>query len=254
MKKLFILCAIGLLACAGSAHASISLFDVWQDTNNDGVKDSYLGQIQAFSGTESAVANYDYKSASYHQVNGPAAEAYKSKLFMYNGGDGLSFGFFHNIDGAGSQYWNHVKWDIDFLNLSPNLALVDDNTPENHGEIGMVPDLVTGGYDCGWAYIRNTDGGVLNNLSPSDPYWEIIINPSEFGDVQEWMASSADGNDIRLWKNPTMIPSSVPDLHYYKATNAYTTYISPVPEPATMILLGAGLIGGGLVARRKRKA
>jgi len=250
-KMMAALGIIVVLALSSSANA-VPLYDVWHDTDGDGVKDNWLGRIEAYTGGLSSTANFNYFSASAHPINGPTPEAYKSKMYLYDGSDGFSFGFFHNIDAGGNNYWNHVRWEIDFTNMTSSLGLVDDNTPENHGEIGIIK---TGShYDAGWAYIRNTDGGVINGLTPTDPYWEIIIDPSHFGDIQEWQMYSGSGSSISLWTNPTGLPGGLGSGDdYHLATRAHTTFITPVPEPATLILLGSGLLGGALIRRRKRR-
>jgi len=251
-KTLLVLSAI--MVFAFSLSASAMPYYVWQDTNDDGVKDVLLGTVMSYSGGLSAYDNYNYFFESAHPVNGPTPEIFKSKMYLYEGSDGLSFGFFHNIDEGGNNYWNHVKWEIDFTNMTSDLGFVDD-IPENRGEIGVVK--TANHYDCGWAYILNTDGGVINNLSPTAPYWEIIINPSQFGDIQEWQMASNDGNDISLWTSLSGLPAGLDRSDdYYRNTSAYTTFITPamIPEPTTMLLLGAGLIGSGIIAYRRRKA
>ncbi|QEM68561.1 PEP-CTERM sorting domain-containing protein [Geobacter sp. FeAm09] len=47
-----------------------------------------------------------------------------------------------------------------------------------------------------------------------------------------------------------------PDCHWYDSSMAftYTTATAPVPEPSTVILLGAGMAGVALLRRRNRKA
>ena len=231
-------------------------FDVWHDTNFDGIKDTYLGTVSSYTGGKTAAANYGYYSASAHPINGPNPEAYKSKMYMYEGADGLSFGFFHNVDAGGNAYWNHVGWDFQFRNMTSSIALVDDS-PENRGEPGIVA-LDAYNYNAGWAYSLNTDGGVFKNLSPTAGYWEIVINPYKFGDIQNWSMYSGDGSFIDLWMNPTPLPTGygADDDYGQRGDNkAFTTIITKhvVPEAGTVLLFGTGLLVFSLVVRRQRK-
>ncbi len=239
------------------AGVNAMYFDVWHDTNFDGIKDTYLGTVSSYSGGKTAVANYGYYSASAHPISGPTPEAYKSKMYLYEGADGLSFGFFHNVDAGGNNYWNHVGWDFQFRNMTSSVAFVDDS-PENRGEPGIVA-LDAYNYHAGWSYILNTDGGVFNNLMSTAGYWEIAINPYMFGDIQNWSMSSGDGSYIDLWNNPTALPDGYgPDDDYGQRgdNSAYTTIITThvVPEPASVLLFGAGLLAFSLAVRRHRKA
>lgn len=258
MKKLILLtCLLVLVFAANGVAIPPPLFDVWQDTDFNGVKDTYMGSIYWYAGPHTTVNNYNYSSASAHPLVGPNPEAYKSKMFFYNGPDGVSFNFFHNIDNGGNNYWNHVGWDFHFLNMNNNLAFVDDGVPENRGEPGIVP-LDPFNYHAGWAYTLNTDGGLFNQLSPMAPYWEIVIDPYMFGDIQEWQIYSGDGSHISLWNNPSPPPSGLGSNADYGQpgdNRAYTTYITThvIPEPTTLLLLGAGLLGAGLVTRKKIK-
>lgn len=253
MKKLLAITFVCILGLAVTATAT-PLYDIWQDTDFDGNKDTYLGSVAAYTGTQSSTDYYDYFSASGHP-DAPTPEAYKSKMFLYSGSDGLSFQFIHNVDGGGNNYWNHVGWDFQFTGLTSNIGLVDDNTPENRGEPGIV-DMGGGSYHAGWAYRVNTDGGVFNDLNMTDAYWEIAINPYMFGDIQEWQMYSGNGDYFSLWNNPNALPNGLgsnDDYGFSGDNRAYTTYITShvIPEPTTLLLLGLGLLGAGTAARKK---
>lgn len=253
MKRVTLSVLVLTLLLGSGVNAS--LFDVWHDTDFDGIKDTYLGTVSSYTGLMGSVANYNYFSASAHPVNGPAPMAYMSKMYMFEGTDGLSFGFFHNIDAGGNVYWNHVGWDFQFRNMTSAIGLVDDSSPENRGEPGIVA-IDAFNYHAGWAYALNTDGGIFNDLIPTKDYWEILIDPYMFGDIQQWGMYSGDGSFINLWNNPTPPPGSlapVDDWGQPGDNRAFSAIITPhvIPEPTTLLLFGTGLLSGALVIRRR---
>jgi hypothetical protein len=235
------------------------LYNIWQDRNGDGLRDTWLGKVTAYNGGLSGWNNYNFAPSldSGDPINGPNPEAYKSKMYLYDGSDGLSLGFIHNIDMGGNNYWNHVRWDFTFSCIGATIGGVDDGIPEGHGEVGIV-STGPNNYAAGWAYIYNTDGGVFN-LAPGGPYWEIHVNPDLFGAVDNWQMYSGDGSFINLWNRQYPIPFMDLGLHqddFYgpRETGAYTTIITPtIPEPATFLLFGCGLIGTGFIFRRRKK-
>lgn len=251
MKKITIL-TIGIVFALSLSAGAFPMYDVWQDTDGDNIKDLFLGSVTAYTGSESAYANMNYFSASVHPINGPAAEARRSKMFLYDGSDGLSFGFFHNVDNGGNVgYWNRVKWDIQFTGMNSIFGMADDGDL-NQSEFKQLSAFSYSGI---WNYINNTDGGMIKELTPASAYWQIAINPSEFGDIRDWGIYSGDGTSINLWNNPMPIPTGLGSNDtYVQATAAYTTYITShaIPEPATLLLMGVGLLGARLVSRKRK--
>ena len=249
MKKIFAMLIVLTFAVGVNAAP---MYNVWHDTDFDGEKDLLLGQVSAYSTDMSSANYYNYFSASAHP-EAPVPEAYISKMYLLNGSDGLSLGFFHNKDAAGNRYWNHVRQDFTFRSMNANVGLVDDGTPDNHGEPGIV-STGPNSWHAGFAYTRNTDGGVFNELTATAADWEIHINPAMFGDIQQWQMNSGDGSFINLWDNPEPIPDLPGTADYYGSCNfnAYTTIITQaptIPEPTTMILFGLGMAG---IALRNR--
>jgi len=252
-----IVLGIMLLTLFLVSSANGSLFDIWHDTDFDGLKDTYLGTVSAYAGGLGSVANYNYFSASAHPIKGPGPAAYMSKMYMYEGTDGLSFGFFHSIDAGGNNYWNHVGWDLQFRDMTSSVGLIDDSSPENRGEPGIVA-VDAYNYHAGWAYALNTDGGVFNELAATEDYWEILIDPYMFGDIQQWGMYSGDGSFINLWNNPVPLlrDLGVNDDYGQPGDNrAYSAIISPhvISEPATLLLFGTGLLSGAMLLRRRSR-
>ncbi|UCE28879.1 MAG: hypothetical protein JSV85_06355 [Candidatus Bathyarchaeota archaeon] len=160
---------------------------VWQDTDGDGVKDNFLGQVHAYSGGLTGADNYNWFSASAHPIAGPTPVGYESKMYFYQGTDGLSLGMFHNIDAGGSPN-NVVNWDIDVTGTDADRFLSDDNLVE-------FSETTPNHFDGAWHYWFNTDGGVIGNLTGN---WEIVITPNVWGDMSAWDIYSDDGSSIGL--------------------------------------------------------
>lgn len=159
---------------------------VWQDTDSNGIKDTFLGHVYAYSGGLTAADNYDYYSASAHPIIGPTPVGYESKMYFYEGTDGLSFGMFHNIDVYGSPD-NIVHWDVDVTGTDADVFLSDDP--------GEFSEAAPNHFDGDWHYWHNTDGGVIGDLIGN---WEIVITPIQWGDITSWDIYSADGSSISL--------------------------------------------------------
>ena len=67
------------------------------------VTDSGSLEIVPFTGGYSAAENYDYYSNSAHIKKGPQPAAKVSKIYLFQGTDGLHLFFFHNCDNC--YYW-----------------------------------------------------------------------------------------------------------------------------------------------------
>lgn len=252
MKTLIALALAVVLLLSSSAMAIPMLFDVWSSS------DGLLGQISAYSGTETHVGNYAYTSASGHPINGPTPAAYESNVWFYynTNSSTMSFNFIHNVDNGGGAYWNHVQWDLNFNGMNYSTLLQDDNPNENQGEGGIV-DNGGGSVDADFAYTLNTDGGVMGIDPLSCCDWAITINPTLVGDIQSINFHSGAGGALTGWTNPTPPPTGLGGGdNYYYDYDGPAFRITPhceIPEPGTLLLLGSGLLIGGGVLRRRKK-
>ncbi len=183
-----ILALLVVMSVASAVNYATS-YSVWQDMDDDGIKDTYLGQVTTFNEGVDVVTAYDYYSYSSHMTE-PAPEAYTSKVWLYKDEPSkVSLGMFHDIDGGGSPN-NFVSWDISIVYATSQVTFAD----ESHELVAdySYPYL----YYGRWHYWHNTDGGIIT--VDELPGWYATIEPNEFGDVERWIVASADGNDIEL--------------------------------------------------------
>lgn len=245
MKHVLLLTLAMVVVIGASASAFPALFDVW--SYEDGSTPTWLGQISAYTGTESHVDNYNYYSASGHPINGPTPTAYNTHFWLYYNTveQTMSFNLIHNVDAGGGNYWNFVTMDLYFMDMGYGVILQDDD-PENQGQGGFA-DQGGGLMWADFAYNYNTDGGVIG----FDPYdccdWLIGIDPLAIGDIYRMGFASGDGGYVTGWE---AAPNYCPPDGYQGPAFAITPHCE-IPEPGTLLLLGTGLLIGGAFLRRK---
>jgi hypothetical protein len=254
--KYILALALALVLLIGSTVSAFPLlFDIW--SYDDGGGSTWLGQISAYTGTESHADNYNYFSASGHPINGPTPTDYLSQAWLYynTSSNTMSFNIIHNVDEGGGNYWNTIIMDLYFWDMDYGVILQDDD-PENQGQAGF-DDIGDGRMWADFAYIQNTDGGVVG-FDPWEPCdWSIGIDPLAFGDIQEFGFASGDGGFLTGWTNPLDPPTGLaPDDVYWQDYYGPSFTITPhceIPEPGTLMLLGTGLLAVGGVLRRRKK-
>lgn len=173
---------------------------LWLDINNNGKidkKDVKKGYIRAFNGPLSSIQNYNWYSWSAHPVHGPKAKGFESHVWLYEGSDGLTFNFFHNVDAGGSKN-NRAFWHIKTTGnqLRDNVILSDDP-----GEVRAIHKNKHKGqtfYHAKHQYWKNTDGAVLGPFLGED--FQITVKVVRSGDLIEANFYSENGEIISLKK------------------------------------------------------
>jgi len=207
---------------------AVTSYAVWQDMNDDGTPDTFIGYVQPYDHGTDVTTAYNYYSWSSH-MSDPAPEAYISKLWLYDH-DEFSLGMFHNIDAGGSPH-NVVAWELSVEGTNSHVILSDDAFEFK----AISPHF----YKGTWQYWKNTDGGVLgiNNTGS----WTVKIHPVAWGDVEAWEFYSSDDTVLTLDKD-----------HDVYITNKEYDEPEDVPEFG-VVAAALVLIGAGLFIHKKRK-
>lgn len=170
---------------------------VWLDDNSNSSldnTDTYLGNFVSYNDLSiTSVDNYNYFSDSAHPIVGPIPDSFQSKVFFFEGSDGLSMNFFFNVDGGGTDE-TEVDWDIQVAknNLNDSVLLSDDK-----GEIKEVSsENAIKKYQARFWYSKNTDGGVIGPLSSEE--FLISVKVLRSGDNRLATFYSADGKTFSL--------------------------------------------------------
>jgi hypothetical protein len=233
MKKLFIL-SLGLLAILMSQFSNAAMIDVRQGGH-------LLGQIKAYSGTETGVANYNYHHAENHILQGPSLTAQAGHVFFYEGADGFFFNTVLGSVGKASPRGT-VKWDIAVTNSDTNtyVAVSDDR--------GELKQTSSNNFTSTWYYIQKYgDGGVIGGLSGD---WTVTVDPLSYINLVG-LSVYGDNNgaiDLAINLNQDIVFS------YVSASLPSVANSSAVPEPSSLVLIGLSFIGMTSIKRCKAKS
>ncbi len=184
---------------------------VWLDDDNDGVEDSFKGSFVAYQGDISAVDNYNYFSFSAHPIFGPKPKGFQSTVFFYQGNEGLTLFFFHNIDEGGSEE-NRVRWDITTSdNDFKDKVIFSDDKRELTLEAKTSKEQL---YHGRFKYWENTDGGVIGPFVGED--FRIHIENVGDGDIKQAQFYSSDTTTMDLLDSKKDLNSFIIKYHSYE--------------------------------------
>jgi hypothetical protein len=193
-------------------------------------------------------------------------------LFSFSNAEGVTFypkpadigDFDHNYYYA----WKISNWAIpegeDIVEATLTIVNIDDwtNEPNDHLYIHLMDSRPSGGtlvVSGGnvWRWYDNEGGGdnwssrplIADYTDPSAGAVTLVYNLSSLGLLDELTTYITD--DI----NHIFYIGFDPDCHYWNKRVIFEvkTHPSAVPEPSTLLLLGAGLIGVGLLRRRFKR-
>ena len=238
MKKICcVLFLLGLLCLGFTSVSNASLFYVWTDTTRDGFKDLLLGSINGYEGVISGKNNYNYYSHSAHPVNGPDPFPLRLQMFVYektnNGRD-----FLHIMGGkddAGRNRWYDFAMEIDILGSTRDPYTVRGDEGKEFLESSEDH------FEGDWSFKKNTDGGVVGGLKGD---WEAKITILD-SELNKHLFASNGSKNIQL--------NGYPDQGYDTFFISKTGRLPDpevVPEPATVLLLAGGLLGGAFMRKK----
>ncbi len=134
------------------------------------------------------------------------------------------------------------EWQVD-NNGRDNFVLFTFNMPVNIATVAIRQSTAT--HDSDTAWFASTTAAITPSLSWFNQ--NVVNGPTMNPDTTRNVAIGANGVQSLLFG----APSNRGDNDYFKIWSVDAT--ASAPEPGSMMMLGSGLLGLGIVARRRRK-
>ena len=270
MKKIFVTAfAIGLTSLlgvsspvmAGSLGNNITIYDGtgYEGTSTGGedgeaepgMDNSQVWDLEGFflnGSTLSMVAGFDFK----YGVTGHPLYTSGDLFIDTDGNLGNTQTSYSPSDGFNtveSNFGYEFVFDLDFDNLTYNIVQLDDTASTITADLAAneagTPGSNPWKYESGGTEIGNGSFGFTSGLTDSDTGFSGGSHYALTGfDLAPIMSSLGISTSLDFTSHFTMGCGN---------DNLMGSGTAPVPEPATMLLFGTGLVGLATVGRKKMK-